>query len=174
MQIAKQGVNSKQQGKTLHNGKFKQLISLNSNITISTQVLQYITLTFPRCYIYSFSLSLSLSLIFLLYFPFSFSFFNPPPPFASPLPFIASILALIIIAVMLLAKVSGIFSLTLLNSSSPLSQNSNFWRLFVLFRLSQLYLMWQRLGKNPIINQEAKIFNLLACSGSFPWFQESP
>jgi len=27
---------NKQQGKTLHNGKFKQLISLNLNITIST------------------------------------------------------------------------------------------------------------------------------------------
>ena len=27
---------SKQQGKTLHNGKLKQLISLNSNIAIST------------------------------------------------------------------------------------------------------------------------------------------
>ena len=99
--------------------------------------------------------------------------FQPPPSFASPLLFITSILALIITAVLLPSRVSGIFSLTLSNSSSPLSWNSNFWGLFVMFKLSYLYLMWQGLGKNPIINAEAKIFNLLACFRSFPWLQES-
>ena len=101
-------------------------------------------------------------------------YFLDPPPFASPLPFITSILTLITTAVLLLDRASGIFSLTLSDSSPPLSWNSDFWELFVLFRLSYLYLMWQRLGKNPIINAEAKIFYLIACSGSFSWFQASP
>ena len=121
------------------------------------------------------SLSLSLSLsYFCSLCSFFFFFFQPPPPFASPLLFITSILALIITAVLLPTRVSGIFSLTLSNFSSPLSWNSDFWGFFVMFRLSYLYLMWQRLGKNHIINAKAKIFNLLACSRSFPWLQESP
>ena len=102
------------------------------------------------------------------------SFSLDPLPFSSPSPFIASVIALITTAVMLPTKVLGIFSLTLLISSPPLSWNSDFWELFVLFRLSYLYLMRQRLGKNPIINAEAKIFNFLACFGSFLWFQASP
>ena len=40
-------------------------------------------------------------------------------------------------------------------------------------QVSYLYLMRQRLDKNLIINMEAKIFYLIACSGSFPWFQAS-
>ena len=102
------------------------------------------------------------------------SFSLDPLPFSSPSPFIALVIALITTAVMLPTRVFGIFSLTLLISSPPLSWNSDFWELFVLFRLSYLYLMQQRLGKNPIINAEAKIFNFLACFRSFPWFQASP
>ena len=101
------------------------------------------------------------------------SLFFRSPPFASPLPFITSILTLITTVVLLPERASGIFSLTLSDSSPPLSWNSNFWGSFVLFRLSYLYLMWQRLSKNPIINVEAKIFKLFACSRSFPWLQES-
>ena len=63
--------------------------------------------------------------------------------------------------------------ITLLVSSPPLSWNSDFRWLFVLFKLFYLYLMRQKLGKNLIINAEAKIFNLLACSGSFSRLQES-
>jgi len=48
-----------------------------------------------------------------------------------------------------------------------------FWllKVFVLFRLTHIDSMRQRLGGNPLINAEVKIFNLLVCSGSFPWFQ---
>ena len=67
------------------------------------------------------------------------------------------------------AKHSRIFFLTLLISSPPLSLNTDFWRIFVLFRLFHMYLMRQKLGKNPLINAEVKIVNLLVCSGSFLW-----
>ena len=99
---------------------------------------------------------------------FPFPLLLDPLSFASPPSFIALILAFIITTVLLPARVLGIFSLTISVSSPPLSWNSNFWGLFVLFRLSYLYLMWQRLGKNPIINAGAKFFNLFACSRSFP------
>ena len=42
--------------------------------------------------------------------------------------------------------------------------NSNFWGVFALFRLSHVHSIRQRLGENPLINAEVKIFNLLACS----------
>ena len=50
-----------------------------------------------------------------------------------------------------------------------------FWLLgvFVLFRLSHMHSIRQRLGENPLINMEVKIFSLLACSRSFPWLQAS-
>ena len=37
---------------------------------------------------------------------------------------------------------------------------------FVLFRLSHMHSMRQRIGGNPLINAEVKTFNLLACFGS--------
>ena len=139
------------------------MIFLNSNITIdNSHVLAVLSLR---------PLSLADFSSLCSFFPL---YFLDPPPFASPLPFITSILTLITTVVLLPDRASGIFSLTLSDSSPPLSWNSNFWGSFVLFRLSYLYLMWQRLSKNPIINVEAKIFNLFACSRSFPWFQESP
>ena len=45
--------------------------------------------------------------------------------------------------------------------------------IFSLFRLSQMYLMQPRLGKGSQIDVEVKIFNLLACSGSFIQFWAS-
>ena len=83
--------------------------------------------------------------------------------------FISTLLILIPTTILLPAKHSRIFFLTLLISSPPLSLNTNFWRIFVLFRLFHMYLMRQKLGKNPLINAEVKIFNLLVCSGSFLW-----
>ena len=97
-----------------------------------------------------------------------------PLSFVSLPSFIVPFLTLIFTAVLLPAKFSKIFSFTLLISSPPLSWNFDFWGLFVLFKLSHLHSMWQSLGKNPIINAETKIFNLLACFGSFLWFQASP
>ena len=75
------------------------------------------------------------------------------PPF-----YIALILTLVTTTVLLPTRVLGIFSLTLSVSSPPIFWNSDFWGLFVLFRLSYLYLMRKRLDKNPIINAKAKIF----------------
>ena len=86
------------------------------------------------------------------------SFSLDPLPFAFLSSFIASVLSLMTTTVLLPAKDSGIFSLTLSVSSPPLFWNSDFWGLFVLFRLSYLYLMRKRLDKNPIINAKAKIF----------------
>ena len=118
--------------------------------------------------------TLSLYLYFRLFF-FFFFFYHPNPlSFAFLPPFIMTFFALISTTILLPPRFSGIFSFTLLVSSPPFSWNFDFWGLFVLFRLSHMHLMRQRLGKNPIINAEAKIFNLLACSGSFPWFQASP
>jgi len=36
-----------------------------------------------------------------------------------------------------------------------------------------MHSMWQRLSENPLINAKVKIFNILTCFGSFPWFQAS-
>ena len=85
--------------------------------------------------------------------------------------FIGLFLALISTTVLLLAKLSGIFFFTLSVSSPPppLYLNSGSWGMSVLLRLSYMHLMWHRLGKNPLINAEVRIFNFLLCSGSFPW-----
>jgi len=104
-----------------------------------------------------------------------FSSFSPPflyflplkrsPSLFAYLPlFISTPLVLIFTTVLLPAKLSGIFSFTLSVSFLPLSWNSDFWGVFVLFRLSHMHSMWQRLVENPLINAEVKIFNLLACS----------
>ena len=82
--------------------------------------------------------------------------------------FIGTLLLLILIVVPMQAKHSEIFFLTLLVSSLPLSLSSVSWGIFSLFSSPQTYLMWQRLGKGSQIDEEVKIFNLLACSGSFP------
>ena len=65
--------------------------------------------------------------------------------------------------------VSQIFFFTLSISSPPLSLNFDSWGMSVLLRLSYMHLMWHRLGKNPLINAEVRIFNLLVCSGSSLW-----
>ena len=82
--------------------------------------------------------------------------------------FIGTLLLLILIVVPMQAKHSEIFFLTLLGSSLPLSLSFVSWGIFSLFSSPQTYLMWQRLGKGSQIDEEVKIFNLLACSGSFP------
>ena len=136
---------------------FKLVIIIdNSHVPM---VLSLLSISLPG----RFFLSLFLSPLFFRSFLF---YFSPP--------FIASILVLITIAVLLPARASGIFSSTLLDSSPPLSWNSDFWGLLVLFRLSHLYLMQQRWGKSPIINAEVKIFNLLAFFRTLPWFYDYP
>ena len=115
-------------------------------------------------------LFLFLFLFFFFFFFFCFHsdlpfIFLPPPP-----PFIITFFAVISTTVLLPARFSEIFSFTFLVSSPPLSWNFDFWGLFVLFKLSHMHSMLQRLGKNLIINAEVKIFNILACSGSFSWF----
>ena len=143
------------------------MISLITCISISTQILQQEILSFPQCYTHFLYIFLSDCCPFTFYPKSPLSFVSLPS-------FIVPFLALIFTAVLLPAKFSKIFSFTLLISSPPLSWNFDFWGLFVLFRLSHLHSMWQSLGKNPIINAETKIFNLLACFGSFLWFQASP
>ena len=114
----------------------------------------------------------------LFVFVFVFCFlFSPRSPFHFPLSpppptphFIMTFFALISTAVLLPARFSEIFSFTFLVSSPPLSWNFDFWGLFVPFKLSHMHSMLQRLGKNLIINAKAKIFNIIACSRSFPWF----
>ena len=144
------------------------MISLNTYISSTSQVLQQEILLFTWCYT-----------LFLPLFLFDYStfYFSPskeaPFPFACLPPFIATFLALICIAILLRTRFSRIFFFTLSVSSPLLSWNSNFWGVFVLFKLSHMHSMQQRLGKNLIINVEVKIFNLLVCSGSFPWFQAS-
>ena len=96
-----------------------------------------------------------------------------PLTFASLPLFIGTFLVLIFTAVMLPAKFLRIFFFTLSVSSFPFSWNSDFWGVFVLFRLSHMHSMRQKLGENSLINAEVKIFSLLACSESFPWFQTS-
>ena len=90
------------------------------------------------------------------------------PFYASSPLFISTLLILIPTTVMLPAKHSRIFFLTLSVSSPPLSLNTNFWRIFVLFRLSHMYLMRQRLGKNPIINATVKNFQPSCVFWKFP------
>ena len=103
---------------------------------------------------------------FSLFFFFSFLFFLASLP-----PFIGTSLAFFSLIVLLLAKLLEIFFFTLSVSSPPLSWSSDFWGVFVLFRLSYMHSMWQGLGGNPLINAEVKIFNLLVSSRSFLWFQ---
>ena len=99
--------------------KHKQLISLTISITISIQMIQQETLPFPWCY----PQFLPLYLYFSSQTDFStlslFSLFLDPLPFASLPSFIASVLVLITIAVLLLARVSVIFFFTLSVSSPP-------------------------------------------------------
>ena len=103
-----------------------------------------------------------------------FSTFQKSLPIFAYLPIsIGTFFALISTTVLLPAEFLGIFSSTLSISSIPLSWNFDFWGVFVLFRLSHVHSIRQRLGENPLINMEVKIFNLLACSKSFPWFQAS-
>ena len=64
--------------------------------------------------------------------------------------------------------------LTLSISTPSLSLNFVFWEIFLLFRLCHMYLMRQRLGKGSLINAKVKIFNLLACLGSFLWSWAPP
>ena len=87
------------------------------------------------------SLSLSPSLVDFSYHYFFLHFFFRPFLFYLSPPFIASILVLITTIVLLSARALGIFSSTLSDSSPPLSWNSDFKGLLVLFRLSHLYLM---------------------------------
>ena len=44
----------------------------------------------------------------------------------------------------------------------------DFWGLFVLFRLSYVYLMWKRLGREPLINVEVTTSMIFILSGGFP------
>ena len=113
---------------------FSQLKYYNFNLDITIDNF-YVPVVLPL-------LSLSLILIFLLSVPFSSSF-SDLPSFASPYPFITSILTLITTAVLLPGRASWIFFSTLLDSSHPF-WNSDFWGLFALFRLFHLYLMRQR------------------------------
>ena len=90
-----------------------------------------------------------------------------PSLFVSPPPFIGLFLALIYTAILLLAKLLGIFFFILSISSPPLSLNSNSWGMFVLLRLSYMDLIWQRLGRNLFFNAEEKIFKLLRVQTSY-------
>ena len=89
---------------------------------------------------------------------FPFAPLLDPLSFASPPSFIALILAFIITTILLPARVLGIFSLTISVFSPPLSWNSNFWGLFVLFRLSYLYLMRQRSSPSLMRGQSSSTF----------------
>ena len=121
---------------------------------------------FPQCYTISVGY-LSLSSLSLCYLFLIFFFFNPFL-FACLLPYIGISFVLIPTIVLSIAKFSRIFSSFLLVSSLPLFRN--FWLLggFVLFKLSHMHLMWQRLGGSPLINVEVKIFILLT------YFEDSP
>ena len=44
----------------------------------------------------------------------------------------------------------------------------DFWGVFVLFRLSYMYLMWQRLSGEPLTNVEEAVSVILILLGSFP------
>ena len=116
--------------------------------------------------LHTFSLFDRTYLCFFSFFFFSFLFFLASLP-----PFIGTSLAFFSLIVLLLAKLLEIFFFTLSVSSPPLSWSSDFWGVFVLFRLSYMHSMWQGLGGNPLINAEVKIFNLLVSSRSFLWFQ---
>ena len=127
------------------------------------QVLHHDSLLAPVV-LYVISLSPKLSNFFFLS--------RPPKKYplnsASSSLFISTLLIIIPTAVLLLAKHSWIFFLTFFVSFPLLSLSSIFWQIFSLFELSQMYLMWQRLGKGFQIDARVEIFNLLACSRSFP------
>ena len=140
---------------------------------------QHVFLFLLRCYnrkffhsrgiTHSFSLRENISLSSLFLFP---SFFDPLFLASLP-PFIGTSLTLISTTVLLPTKLSKIFFFTLSVSSPPWSWSSNFYGVFVLFKLSHMHSMRQGLGENPLINVNVTIFNLLVCSGSFSWFQVS-
>ena len=98
----------------------------------------------------------------------SFFFLDPPLLLASFL-YIASILVLILTAVLLLPRVSGIFFPYFIGFLTFLSWDSNGLGVTRIFQVVYAPLMWHKLGKNPFINAEVKIFLLLASSRSFLW-----
>ena len=122
-------------------------------------------------------------------FPFFFLFFSYNPPFFVPKrgkkkknPFSQLGFPLIyrpphcsyFYSCYTIGLVSRDIFLTLLVSSPSLSPNSAFCEIFFMFKLFHRYLMRQRLGESSQIEAEIKIFNPLACPGSFPQFLAPP
>ena len=113
-----------------------------------------------NCYSRGVTLSASLSYYVSLLRQIFLPSLLDPLTFCLLLPFIALVLVLITTVVLFPFRVSRIFSLTLLVSSHSYLRILATQRLCILFRLSFVQLMWQRLSKNPFINVEVK--NLLS------------
>ena len=114
-----------------------------------------------KCYNRKFSCSCGVTHIPSLYFsfrpfPLSLSFQKRSPSICLSSHLYSYIPCSYLYSCLLPAKFSGIFFFILSVSSLPLSWNSDFWGVFVLFRLSHMHSMWHRLGENPLINVEVK------------------
>jgi len=137
-------------------------------LQLKLQTLLYKTLLFPWWRPWCFSLFLLLLLSLDRFFFFS-SKAHPPTPLNFPLLYKPHSYSNFYSCYTTGLVFKDIF-LTLLDSSPSLSLNSAFSEIFLLFRLSYMNLMQHRLGEGSQIEVEIKIFDLLACSGSFPQF----
>ena len=107
-----------------------------------------------------YNLSLSLWVFFLI-------FFNPHFVVTFT-PFISIFPSLISLASLLLARFFGDTCHILPWLSPIFIIKHDFWELFVLLKLFYVYLMWKRLGKEPLINVEVTTSVILILLGDFP------
>ena len=108
-------------------------------------------------YLISYFCSLFLSLFFLM--PSSLL---SSPLFYRPSPFLIPPAGLLLVG-----SFWDIFPSSI-GFPSILIIKQDFWGVFVLFKLSYMYLMWQRLGGEPLTNAKVVVSVILILLGSFP------
>ena len=151
-------------GWKFHSGKLKQLIK-----KVGLQMRRFMTHIFlswgtgnqqGKKGNQKYNLSLSLWVFFLI-------FFNPHFVVTFT-PFISIFPSLISPTSLLLAKFFRDTCHILPWLSPIFIIKHDFWELFVLFKLFYVYLMWKRLGKEPLINVEVTTSVILVLLGGFP------